>query len=249
MVVIPLAEKDLEVAEYSISSVRRFLQHPIDRIVSPSQPSSSIEHLCRRQQIEYIDERVVLSPSVLNFNYCVGGENCNGWIRQQLLKLSVSSYLDGENYLILDADTIFARNLSFFEGSKQIIWAADDLVEGYHAFTEAMIGAVRRHPYSFAAHCMLFQRCFLLELQKTIERRFNINWIEAMLQNIRTETTAGMSEYELYAHFLLKYHREAFVSRYWYNKKVDIRSEFFDEQANALGQRFNFLSDHAKNRS
>ena len=243
MVVIPLAEKDLDVAERSIASVRRFLRHPIDRIVAPSQSSRAIEQFCRRYDVEYIDEQTVLSANALNFNYR------KGWIRQQLLKLTACSYLDGENFLVIDADTVFARELSFFEGSKQILWTADDLVEDYHPFTQEMIGVVRRHPYSFVTHCMLFQRPLLLELQRIIEERFNMNWVDAILKSIRTGTSAGMSEYELYAHFILKYHPDAFVTKYWYNKKVRLRGGIDAARARALGRRFNFLSDHVQSPS
>jgi Family of unknown function (DUF6492) len=243
VVVMPLAEKDLDVAERSIANIRRFLRHPIDRIVAPSESSRVIEQFCRRHDVEYVDEQTVLSANVLNFNYR------NGWIRQQLLKLTVCSYLNGENFLVIDADTVFARELSFSEGSKQILWTADDLVDDYHPFTQEMIGVVRRYPYSFVTHCMLFQRPLLLELQKIIQERFNVNWVDAILSSIRTGTSAGMSEYELYAHFLLKYHPDAFVTKYWYNKKVSLRGGLDAAHARALGRRFNFLSDHAQSPS
>jgi Family of unknown function (DUF6492) len=243
VVVMPLAEKDLDVAKFCIAGIRRFLRHPVDRIVAPSQSSRVIEQFCRRHDVEYIEEQTVLSPNVLNFNYR------NGWIRQQLLKLTACSYLDGDNFLVIDSDTVLARELSFFEGSKQILWTADDLVDDYHPFTQEMIGVVRRHPYSFVTHCMLFQRPLLLELQRVIEERFKVNWVDAILSSIRTGTTAGMSEYELYAHFLLKYHPEAFVTKYWYNKKVSLRGGIDAARARALGRRFNFLSDHVQSPS
>lgn len=248
-VVIPLAEKDIGIAGACVAAARRHLRHPIARIVVPGQPSARIADFCRKEGLEYRDERSVLDRRVLDFEWRAAGQNRRGWIRQQFLKLTVAEWLEGERFLVLDADTLLARDLAFMEGERQILWRADDLVEDYYAFTEAVIGPVTRRNYSCVSHCMLLQRGVLDALKVHIESRAGTDWIVAMLNAIQTGTLAGMSEYELYAHFLMRERPDAFRLRYWYNRKADLDGPRAIETSLRRHARFNFLSDHNQKRA
>ena len=231
---MPLAEKDLEIASACIRSLRQHLLHPITKIVVPGQKSKLIEQFCNRELLEYWDETEFLDQRILDFQWRTGGQNRSGWIRQQFIKLTVAECLEGDHFLIIDADTLLTRDLAFMEGDRQILWRADDLVEEYYAFVEAMIGKVTHRNCSFVTHCMLFQRHTLKALKSCIEERSGRDWIDAMLGAIQLDKAAGMSEYEIYAHFLMRENSSEFRTRYWYNRKADLGSG-----------PINFLADHS----
>ena len=96
---------------------------------------------------------------------------------------------------------------------------------------------------------MLFQRRALEALKSLVEERSGKDWIAAMLESIQTGTLAGMSEYELYAHFLMRETPDAFRLRYWYNRKADLSSPETIEKSLRRHARFNFLSDHNQKRA
>jgi len=243
--VVPLAAKDLVVAGRSIAAIKRNLRHPITEVVIPGQSHPDLKAFCAENGFRYIDENDVLPEKVKNFKYVVDGANRNGWVRQQVLKLSAFDYIEADNIFVCDADTIFLRPFSLFEGDKQILFEADEYVLPYHAMNKRLLGPIPRYQWSFVAHCMLFQRHLVKDLHAKIEAYHHKPWLDAVLDNIDHTTEAGLSEYDLYGNFLFNYHREAFVGRYWFNRKTRLRSDGDVEAAIAkYGSRFNSVSDH-----
>jgi hypothetical protein len=246
VVVIPLAEKDIEIAAFCIESIRTNLLHEIQKIVIVGQRSDRIREWCEALGVEYIDETDVLSRDLDARLAELGLEKRSGWIKQQFLKLNVHSYIDGENYLIIDADTILVRPLAFMEGRKQIFWTADDLVEDYHVFTQSLIGCAPRRNYSFVAHCMLFQKNILKDLNQYVAETTHSSVFDAMIAALSKNESGYMSEYELYAYFILKYYPKSYSEKYWYNRKAQIRGRADFLKAIHRYKRFNFVSDHRK---
>ena len=242
---MPLAVKDLSIAGHSIAGIRRHLQHPLTEVVVAGQAHPDLRDFCDANGFRYIDENAVLPEVVRSFDYVANGYNRNGWIRQQVLKLSVFDYINAENVFVCDADTIFIRPFSVFEGSKQILFEADDYTLPYQAMNQRLLGPLRRYRWSFVAHCMLFQRHLLRDLQACIESHSGKPWLDAVLANIDHASDSSLSEYDLYGNFLFNYHPDAFVGRYWFNRKARLRTEQDRGKAFArYGGRFNSVSDH-----
>lgn len=112
-IVIPLAVKDLVKAQRCVEALRRHVLHPIREIVVPGQNHPDIAAFCARLGLRYVDENDVLPREVLELAYTPGGLKMNGHIRQQMLKLSAWRYVEGDNFLVFDADTFLMRDLSF----------------------------------------------------------------------------------------------------------------------------------------
>lgn len=248
IVVIPLALKDLGIASMCIDAIKRNLLHPIDEIVIVGQSSAKTAEFCRSNEIKYLDEREILEPDLDKIIMEAGLQSRSGWIKQQFLKLNVASYLDGENFLIIDADTILVRPLAFMESEKQIFWTADDLVFDYHTFTESLIGTVKRKNYSFVAHCMLFQRSVIEKMTEYVQDKTSQNVFDSMVAALLKNKSGYMSEYELYAYFMRREFPDRCVTKYWYNRKAKLGNEAALTRSLKKFRRFNFLSDHNKNR-
>ena len=239
-IVMPLAEKDVARAGIALAAQRRHLMHPIEAIVVPGQKSALIAKFCADEGLRYIDETELLPRAVLDLDYRFKGYNLNGWIRQQVLKLTAPSYVDAELIAVFDADTVLLRDISFFDGARQILFTADEYVASYHAMTQKLLGPGPRPKRSFVAHFMLLQRDLLLALTSEIEARHGCGLVEAILKNLDTGIAASLSEYELYGTYVTQRHPARATQRYWYN----VKAKTLGKLTLGAARRFNSVSDH-----
>ena len=224
--------------------MRAHLRHPIAEIVVPGQDHDDLRAFCAGIGVRYVNEKEALPGSVLDFDYAIGGLDMNGWIRQQMLKLLAFRFLDAENVLVFDADTFLMRDISLFEGNRQVLFLADEYTGSFHAMTEKLLGPAPRHKRSFIAHFMLFQRDLMAGLESGIGRHCGCGMVEAILGRLDRTITASLSEFELYGNYLHRFHPERFAGRYWYNIKIapgDARG--LEELERRFG-RFNSVSAH-----
>lgn len=165
-----------------------------------------------------IDEKIY----PFNFNTLktyLGNTERNGWYLQQLIKLYSGLVIPNilNNYLVIDADTIFLKPTIFFY----------DKIPLYNIGTEYHIPYFehmsRLHPtlikqinYSGICHHMIFQTHIIKELFTMIENYHHIEPYKAILKCIDKNhiSGSGMSEYEIYFNYLLIYHK----------KKINIRN-------------------------
>ena len=243
-ILMPLAAKDVARAGRCIAALRAHVAHPITRIVVPGQDDARVRAFCRDHGLDYRNEKELLPPSILGLAYAPGGYNLNGWIRQQMLKLTAADYLDDDNILAFDSDTLLLRGLSFFQGERQVLFTSDEYQPSYHAMTQRLLGPLRRHPRSFIAHGMLLQRRYLREMTQAIVARHGGELASAIVAQLDRSVAAGLSEYELYGTWLFNRHRDSFVSRYWYNAKAKTIGLDADAPLAARHRRFNSISDH-----
>ncbi len=132
-----------------------------------------------------------------------------GWYFQQLLKLYAHLVIPGlsANVLILDADTIFLKPVSFLNEQNGGLYAtASSMHPPYFKHMKKLIpdfGPVYEN-VSGIAHHMLFQKAIILDLLQTIE---GIHQIEAWkilcrLVDNKSLYYSGFSEYEIYFNFV-----------------------------------------------
>lgn len=247
-IVVPMAEKDLVLGPHCLAHLKQHLQHPITRIVVPGQKSKALADFCRDNGYQYIDENDLLPDCIKTLAYQADGRNRNGWIRQQTLKLSSFNYVDGELVFVCDSDTIFLRPFSMLEGSRQVLFEADEYIDSYHDMSMRLLGPHARYRWSFVTHCMLFQRPIMQALHREIEARHGMAWQEAIVKCLDTSVGAGMAEFELYGNYVYTRYPDAFIGRYWYNRKVPLRGARDVELAEADWRlrRFNSVSDHVR---
>jgi len=214
-VLIPLAAKDIDNAALSVKSVKECLLHPIDQIIIVGQNDKRIEEFCKSNNLKYINEEDILPTEILELKTEVNRKNNNGWIRQQLIKLNAFDYVDAENILVHDADTIFVRPISFIDDRKrQILFSSDEYIENYHKMTRHLIGPINRYPRSFIAHGMLFQRDLMRSLHQKIYSHCQLNINSAVAFYYEKMDGASLSEYELYGNYLFNFHKDRLNIKY-----------------------------------
>lgn len=243
-VLIPLASKDVQRARLAIESIRRHVLHPLSDIVIVGEDSEGIRDLCRELGVRYINEDDVLPRNVnaprFNGN---GSLRVRGWVRQQLLKLTCFDFLGAENVLVFDADTYLVRDLAFFVGNRQILFLADEYTKKYEYLLRFLLGPIKRHPRSFIAHFMLFQRDVMNGLNEKVIQICGLTLSDAILANLDI-ASKDLSEYEIYGNYMYNFAPGRFVMRYWYNQNLPAN---WRPDLTAIETRFrhmNSVSDH-----
>ncbi len=241
---MPLAVKDIDNARLALASLRRHVLHPVENIVVAGQDHQDIRDFCADESIRYINENDVLPDRVKNLSYTLRGVNMNGWIRQQVLKLTAFHYLSATHILVYDSDTMLVRDISFFEGNKQIFFLSDEYNKNYHAMTQRLIGPIVRHPRSFVSHFMMLQRDLVVALENQIEHHMGMGMVEAILARLDRSVYSSLSEFELYGNYVHTFAPERMTTRYWYNVKIKAGNGLTLEQVRAENSRFNSVSAH-----
>lgn len=209
--VIPLGPNDQGLVDFSVRSVRRFVEGVRTIwIVSRSDPGLPDTVFVPEDRFPF---------SLAEVRAILGTTARAGWYLQQLLKLYVPQAVPEslDRYLVTDADTIFLRRCRFVEDGRPVFNFGTE----YHApYFEHM---ARLHPglrklfaYSGITHCMLFDRRWVAELIATVEAQhpgkpFWRLFLEAV-DPAHTEKS-GASEYEMYFNFCLQAHPGDIVIR------------------------------------
>lgn len=137
-----------------------------------------------------------------------------GWYYQQLLKLYAWRVLpeDFPRYLVIDADTVFFRPVSFvLEDGRTLLTQASEHWSSYFSHMAKLYPTLRRviPNVSGVAHHMLFDRYNVNSLMRIVEShhsdvtnkpfwRIFLDCVERDASN-----TSGASEYETYLNFCL----------------------------------------------
>jgi hypothetical protein len=150
-------------------------------------------------------------------------EKRQGWIRQQVIKLSYA-YSSSCPTLIVDSDTFFLVPLPFLSKEKMVLYVRDDVHWPY----QHSLSQFSRMPYiktSFVTHFqMMFpdyvQAIFGDDLAKGLGR-----WLES---SIDPHSISPLSEYQTYGSYMVHQHPTAVeLVRYRYTD-FDLRSNRFD---------------------
>jgi hypothetical protein len=167
----------------------------------------------------------------------------NGWYFQQLLKMYagiVIPNLTGEpmdRYLIIDADTVFLRPVSFVDAEDRCLynWSGEDEGQYFDHMKRLHPEFGRTVPgKSGICHHMMIETAIMQELMKKVERHADngkIFW-EIFLEKVDHVhyEGSGASEYEIYFHYVFRFHPESVALRglHWVNKHGNFKIENAD---------------------
>lgn len=210
-VVIPVCQKDLRTLDYAIDGIkkhgvgiRRVIVISDKRYTEKAEWFDEERYPFSKKDIEKkINE---LLPSGHSYN----GKR-NGWIYQQLLKLYAPFVIPeiSENVLVLDSDTIFLKQISFFDQDGYALYNVG--TENQKAYFEHAEKLITHKPikkifkeYSGICHHMLFQKKVLEDLFAEIRNTHNMEPWQAFLACINPDwlSYSCMSEYEIYFNFI-----------------------------------------------
>ena len=216
-VVIPVAHKDMEILPYCINSIQEHVKHPINKIFIISSKTDDITTFCNTNNCTFIEEDTILPINKKGIKYKVGTKDRSGWLFQQLLKLSGDTISTLDNYLIVDADTVYIRHRVFEQNNKTIFDISDEYHYSYFETYKKLLGSNIFLPASFTNHNMLINISVLKELKKKIEKRNQLKWYQAILTNIDKKESSFISEQETYGTYMFQNYRNKMILEYWFN--------------------------------
>jgi hypothetical protein len=167
------------------------------------------------------------------------------WLYQQFLKILCFKVIEDltESFVMVDSDTIFLRDVSFDPMSFQYSIAPDYHIPYEHPI-KSLLG-IETLGYSCINHHMIFNKSKLQLMIDDVEKRFNTNFIDAVLSIIDYNEASCFSEWDLYANYMIKNHPNYCVHRQL--KWVDIGYIPNKSQIKSLNEEtdYDFVSCHA----
>lgn len=248
-IIIPVIEKDLNALPFVISGIRNHVKHPVQQIYIVAPNAISIRDVAAKNGCIFVDETTVCAITKQQINFIINGKDRSGWIYQQLLKLNFDKIGTCENYLVVDADTVFIKDIAFENEGRLYFDFSDEFHEPYYKAYELLTSLKHNSKVSFVAHYMLFAKCRLKELKTHIEYHNNANYADTIIQlKEKVVNDSNFSEYETYANFCVTQHPNKYLIRYWFNKSLHItRIKEFMEVADKYKNIYKSLSFHSYN--
>jgi hypothetical protein len=218
-VVIPCVEKDLDVLNYCILSIRAFCRN-IRKIYVVSKTKLTIE-------AEWFDEskfpfnkldiaKDLMKSDTLAIEYLADQKNRAGWYFQQLLKLYAPFVIPdiSSNVLVVDADLVFLKPVYFQNenGAPLFNITTEHELSYFRHIKRLLPGLTRvKTGCSGVAHHMLFQRQILASLFKKVEQLHEKPFWRVFCDKVSEDDIygSGASEYEMYFNFVLSVCPEA----------------------------------------
>lgn len=137
------------------------------------------------------------------------------WYRQQILKLALDNFFDG-NVLLVDGDVVIVKPVTFVENNKFNFYMLGEYYRPYFNCLKLLTGLNKRRPDSFISEVMVFNTDILKQLKLFVEEYTNMNyWLKSIHSAIKDSLNkkGGMftahsvlSEFELYGSYMCAKH-------------------------------------------
>jgi len=212
-VVIPCHEKDQRTLEQVIAGARKNVQN-VRRIIviSKYHMTTSAEWF---DEARYPFNRRSILTAIFNNDvpkaeaYATSRKNRTGWIYQQFLKLYAPFVIPdiSENVLVLDADTVFIKPITFIDQTGAALYGmSSEYYPPYFEHMQRLLPGLKKvfKDYSGICHHMLFQRPVLEQLFQKISAQHGCEpWI-AICRCIDHSQLylSALSEYEIYFNYV-----------------------------------------------
>ena len=219
-ILMPVLEKDLVTLPHALEGIRKYLRHPINDIFIVAPESPLIKAFCKEEHCLYVAENSILPFDKSEINYLCNGLDRSGWLYKQLLNLFGDTICSQENFLVVDADTIYVCPQVFIVNDKTVLLHSDEHHYPYFEMYWKLFGVNAPTHLSFVSHQMLFNRHKLSELRCTIESRHNKKWYDTIIALIDKTQCSGFAEYETYGQWILQNYPEEVIREYWFNISV-----------------------------
>jgi len=231
-VFITFHKKDAPALPLCVQSIERYLVPRPHRITLLSDDVSS--DLLTKYDLNHIHESSVFekfSFEEMPYMECRGRDR-TGWYFQQFLKWEARRHSTTENYVVVDADTVFIKPAKLFHRDKYIFHRGDQYHLPYFKTYEKLFGYLPEKQRSFIANYMIFNTKIIGEIIAGIEKTDTTRkWYEIVLDTIDTNEPSSFSEFETYGYYMSKHYPDLFCSKNCPNKIVQsekISRHFFN---------------------
>jgi hypothetical protein len=242
---IPCTIKDLDNLPLCIEGIKKNLAHPIGTINVVAPDDFIIKKLCNSINVNFIDEKSVISLDKKTIKYSLKGYDRSGWLYQQILKYSLDEFTLHKNYLVVDSDTILIRPQKYEHNGKLLLQVSDEFHKTYFDVYSKITKLKPTSLLSSVAHSMIFNKKILKELKHEISKVNNKNWIEAIIENTDKNDLSGFSEYETYGLWTHDKYNSIIYREYFFNKFLSTKKKFDLESLTSLfGKQYKSVSIH-----
>ena len=167
-----------------------------------------------------------------------------GWLYQQFLKLLCPAIIPGlsEAFVVVDADTIFLRDVAFHL-EKYYFCKAKEYHGPYLGPIQKLLGVKQTIGFSCICHHAIFHQRHLGEMIRSIEARHGRSLVEVVLSSVDYREPSCFSEWDLYANYMILNHPELCKRRQL--KWSDLKEIPMSERLSRLAKKYDFVSCHA----
>ena len=168
----------------------------------------------------------------------------SGWIYQQILKLLSFKFIPEltDSYIVIDSDTLFLRDIEF-NTEKFYYSITDEYHIPYLSTIKKLLNIDETIGFSTISHHSIFNKKFLNEMVNSIEKKFELNLIDCILKCIDTKELSSLSEWDLYANYMITNHPEICEQRQL--KWKDINFIPNENKLNEFKLSYDFVSCHS----
>ncbi len=244
-VVIPTISKDYALLETVTASLEAIADQ-INAIYIVSSSNAELEKFCALHGYRFIDERQVLGYGREKISYRVDGIDRSGWLLQQLLKLAGDTFVEQDNYFVIDSDTVLLNPHQLIDGNNFTFFQSEEWHEPYFRTFKKMFGYPTRNTLSFTSHMMIFDRQFLKEMKEELEQKHGHSWDSVYRSMIDQTEASCISDYDTYANWVLIHYPERVHQIPFYNQALSRTAlQPLDELKQKYGKQYNSLSFHS----
>ncbi len=211
-------------------------------IISKDENSKSIEYILKyfkeyeiylispnAKKSKYNEKNLIKKDDndILNFNQLKDELKLErfGWYYQQFLKYQSILTLDGEDFLIIDGDTIIKPSLAL----KDTLFTTDKpTVVGYSNLYSKLFPQHKLNGKSFITNQMIFNKIYLQEIVNKIEESSEKSWIETLADLVKNNQNFMFSEYQVYAEYLLNTKQDIQVKKVSIFRRMDLINDSVD---------------------
>tara|TARA_Y100000004_G_scaffold191156_1_gene249453 strand:+ start:1541 stop:2296 length:756 start_codon:yes stop_codon:yes gene_type:complete len=240
--VVPCHPKDQETIELVVNGIRKHTNSNNIYIVSPQDMNiKDTIHIPDSDFAEYTKFSTIKEKWE---SHNVEMSKRTGWLFQQTLKLYAHKVIDNltEDYVAVDADTIFIREVNFQPGVFQYCRAKEYHLPYLDTYAK-MTKNKESVGYSFISHHMLFNKTWMQEMIDWVEELHGKGFMDVLLDSINYTEGSTFSEWDFYGNYMLLNHADKSHRRqlYWTN----LSSIPNESDLQSMSTELDFVSPHA----
>jgi hypothetical protein len=211
---VPLHPKDLDMLPYCVIGLRKNVNGLRNIYVVSEENPEDIDDIIWVPESKFPFSMEDVAAHIKSTN------KREGWYLQQLFKMYAFRVIEGcaDNLLLFDADCVICRPISFFDENRALLdWTEEQIHAPYfeHASKVLKEAFVRADlAKSGITDHMLVRRHIMEEILQKIEQGGRTAW-QILLEAVDPSQwdKSGMSEYEIYYNYALKWYPDEYWPR------------------------------------
>ena len=201
-IVIPCLDTDIPMLKRCVPFLRENVTDGVGEIFVVSKRYGQIRKICKGLGCQFVDE-----IEFMGFDKNELGDipfNRNGWLYQQLIKLSGDRLSSSDDFLVCDADHVLLKPHKFVVcGGYNFYYTGEYHIPYFRVIEKLFNGKyAKKINQSFISDKIVMNKGILSQMKDEIESYSKKGWIDTIVDNYDKETQSGFSEFETYGTFI-----------------------------------------------